>query len=310
LRFGDVVGIVAPASPPKDPKALPCAIAALEKLGFKPRPAANAARRLGFLAGSDDERVADLTEMFSDPEVKAILCLRGGYGSGRLLTQLDYAVIRRDPKIFIGYSDITALHCALLTQARLVSFHGPMMIDGLGATDFPDFTLQSLLRTIMEPAPAGKICENADRKSARILTAGRASGRLLGGNLSLLCATLGTVFQPDFENAILFLEDISEDSHRVDRMLTHLLNAGLLQRVAGVALGDFGTQAQKRPKSPKDDRQSIAEVLEERLGGLGVPVVAGLPFGHIPRNATLPVGLRATLDADCGDLIIDEPAVL
>jgi muramoyltetrapeptide carboxypeptidase len=310
LRFGDVVGLVAPGSPPRDPAAIPRAIAALEKLGFKPRPARNAGKRLGFLAGNDTERAADLMEMFSDSEVKAIFCLRGGYGAGRLLTRLDYAAIKRQPKVFVGYSDITALHCALLTQSRLVSFHGPMMIDGLGGRRFPEFTLRSLLRTVMEPSPAGSICDGCDRKSVRTIKRGRAGGRLIGGNLSLLCATLGTPFQPDFRDSILFFEDIGEEPYRMDRMLTHLLNAGLLQQVAGVAVGNNpGNQEEKTKKRKGEYRQSMMEVLEERLGLLNVPVVAGLPFGHVPLNATLPVGLNATLDADRGDLIIAEPAV-
>jgi muramoyltetrapeptide carboxypeptidase len=310
LRFGDVVGIVAPGSPPRDPSAVSRAVTALAKLGFKPRLARNARKRLGFLAGSDAERAADLMEMFSDREVKAIVCLRGGYGAGRLLAQLDYTAIKRTPKIFAGYSDITALHCALLTQAGLVSFHGPMMIDGLGGSRFPAFSLRSLLRTIMEPSPAGSICEGCDRKSIRILKSGRAVGCLIGGNLSLLCATLGTPFQPDFQDAILFFEDIGEEPYRLDRMLTHLLNAGLLQQVAGVAVGT-NAEGKKTPakKRGKEYRQTMSEVLEERLGLLQVPVVAGLPFGHVPLNATLPVGLKATLDADHGDLIVNESAV-
>jgi muramoyltetrapeptide carboxypeptidase len=310
LRFGDVVGLVAPGSPPRDARAVTRAITAIAKLGFKPRPARNVRQRLGFLAGDDTARSADLMEMFSDREVRAIFCLRGGYGAGRLLTHLDYALIRREPKIFVGYSDITALHCAFLTQARLVSFHGPMMIDGLGGSRVANFALPSLLRAIMEPKPAGSICEVIDRKSIRVLKRGRAEGRLIGGNLSLLCATLGTPFQPDFRDAILFFEDIGEEPYRLDRMLTHLLNAGLLQTVAGVAVGiNAGCQVEKPKKPGREYRQSMLDVLEERLGLLNVPVVVGLPFGHVPRNATLPVGLEATLDAKQGDLIVNEAAV-
>jgi muramoyltetrapeptide carboxypeptidase len=309
LRFGDVVGLVAPGSPPRDPAAVNRAIAALEKLGFKPRPAHHARQRLGFLAGTDAQRASDLMEMFSDPEVKAIFCLRGGYGAGRLLQMLDYSRIKKHAKIFVGYSDITALHCALLTQAGLVSFHGPMMIDGLGGRRAPAFAQQSLLRAIMEPSPAGSIRKNYRGKTIRILKGGIAQGALIGGNLSLLCATLGTPFQPDFRDAILFFEDIGEEPYRLDRMLTHLLNAGLLQRVAGVAAAQIGSCQDDKSKNRGEYRQSMADVLAERLGRLKVPVVVGLPFGHVPLNATLPVGLQATLDADRGDLIITEPAV-
>ncbi len=183
------------------------------------------------------------------------------------------------------------------------------MIDGLGGRRAPAFAQQSLLRTIMEPSPAGSIRENYRGTSIRILKGGRAEGALIGGNLSLLCATLGTPFQPDFRDAILFFEDISEEPYRMDRMLTHLLNAGLLQQVAGVAAG-IHAGGQKEPSKRREGyRQSMADVLDERLGLLKVPVVVGLPFGHVPQNATLPVGLKATLDAERGDLIIKEPAV-
>jgi muramoyltetrapeptide carboxypeptidase len=310
LRFGDTVGIVAPSSAPSDPAGAAHAVAVLEKLGFKARPARHVRRRLGFLAGSDAERAADITEMFMDGEVKAIFCLRGGYGSGRLLRQLDYSSINKRPKIFIGYSDITALHCALLTQARLVSFHGPMLVNGLAGKGSLPFTVQSLLRTVMEPRPAGSICAGYNGKSARAIRGGKAEGALIGGNLSLICATLGTPYQPVFQDAILFFEDVDEAPYRFDRMLTHLLNAGLLQQVAGVAIGVNQNCRDKTANKTGEYRQSEADVLEERLRPLKVPVVVGLPFGHAPGNATLPVGLRARLDAEKGDLVITEAAVM
>ena len=309
LRFGDGVGIVAPGSPAREPGSVSGAIAAIRKLGFVPRPARNVRKRHGFLAGSDDERATDLMEMFLDPDVKAIFCLRGGYGAGRLLTMLDYAAIRRNPKPLIGYSDITALHCALLTQVNLVSFHGPLVLDGLGTRRMPAFTLASLFRTVMEPAPAGSICEGHDSKSVRVLKRGRAEGRLIGGNLSLLCSMIGTPFQPDFRDAILFFEEIGEAPYRVDRMLTHLLNAGLLQRVVGIASGIHVNCQEDKTRRRREYRQTLEDVLEERLGRLKVPVITGLPFGHTVFNATLPIGVKATLDAEAGDLIVTEAAV-
>ncbi|MGO9526551.1 MAG: S66 peptidase family protein [Verrucomicrobiia bacterium] len=309
LRFGDTVGIVAPASALPDPAGVDHAVAALEKLGFKPRLARNVRRRLGFLAGSDAERAADIMQMFLDGEVKAIFCLRGGYGSGRVLRQLDYRSINKRPKIFIGYSDITALHCALLTQARLVCFHGPMLVNKLAGKGAPRFTVQSLLKTVMEPCPAGAICAGYNGKSVRVIRGGKAEGALIGGNLSLLCATSGTPYQPVFRGAILFFEDVDEAPFRFDRMLTHLLNAGVLQQVAGVAIGVNKNCRDKTANKTGEYRQSEADVMEERLRPLKVPVVAGLPFGHAPWNATLPVGLRARLDAENGDLVIMEAAV-
>src|SRR2546423_7198506 len=157
LNPGDTIGIIAPASAPPDPKAIDLSVRALERLGFKPKLSANARKRWGFLAGSDRERAGDLMKMFADSKVKAILCVRGGYGTARLLPLLDYRAIRKNPKIFIGYSDITSLHCALLTQANLISFHGPMLNSDFIKDDFPDFTLESFLRTLMHPIAAGSI---------------------------------------------------------------------------------------------------------------------------------------------------------
>jgi muramoyltetrapeptide carboxypeptidase len=247
--------------------------------------------------------------MMVDRKVKAIFCVRGGYGTARLLSLLDYARIRAHPKILLGYSDVTSLHCALLKKANLVSFHGPMLNSDLIQEQIPKFTLQSLLRTLMSTSAAGSICQGYKRKTVVVLRRGIASGPLIGGNLSLLCTTLGTPFQPSFKKAILFLEDLDEVPFRFDRMLTHLLNAGLLQQVSGVAVGINANCVDPKAKKTREYRQSVEDVLQERLLPLKVPVVTGLPFGHVPFNATLPIGLRVTLDAIKGDLLITEPAV-
>ncbi|MGA9452525.1 MAG: LD-carboxypeptidase [Verrucomicrobiia bacterium] len=310
LQFGDVVGLVAPASPPTDPTDVAHHMAALEKLGFKPKLAPNARKRLGFLAGTDEERADDLMSMFADRAVKAIFCIRGGYGSGRLLRLLDYHLIKRHPKILIGFSDITSLHCALLTRARLVSFHGPTLNTSLTSDHPPPFVVQSLLRTIMEPAAAGSICEGYTQDTISILKGGVACGQLIGGNLSVLCTTLGTPFQPRFRDNLLFFEDVDEQPYNYDRMLTQLLNAGLLQQVAGVAVGINKNCKDPDAAKTKEFRQTLEDVLEDRLKPLGVPVVTGLPFGHVRWNATLPFGIQARLDGEKGDLVITEAAVI
>ncbi len=309
LEFGDTVGIAAPASPPGDPGVIDRSVAALERLGFRARLAPHVRRRRGFLAGSDRERAGDLMQLFRDPKVKAIICLRGGYGAGRLLPLLDYAAIRSHPKIFVGYSDITALHCALLARAGLVSFHGPTMNSDLVKEDLPEFTLRSLLRTVMEPTAPGGIKQGYGGHTVSVLRGGQAEGRLVGGNLSLLCSLVGTPFLPDFRKRILFLEDLAEPPYRFDRMLTHLLNAGLLPRVAGVAVGLNRHCHDPKARKAKEYRQTLEDVLRDRLLPLKVPVVAGLPFGHVRLNATLPVGVPARLDGDAGDLSLLAPAV-
>jgi muramoyltetrapeptide carboxypeptidase len=311
LQPGDVIGIIAPASPPPDPKAVDRAIGQVEWLGFKPKLGRHVRARHGFLAGSDRDRAGDLMRMFLDVRVKGIICLRGGYGTARLLERLDYAAIRQNPKVFAGYSDITGLHCALLKKAGLVTFHSPMLNEGLGRPDFPKFSVGSFLRTVMEASPAGSIVSGFEEASQiDIVRRGVASGRLIGGNLSVLVTTLGTPYQPELRGRVLFLEDVNEAPYKIDRMLTQLLNAGVLQQVAGVAVGVNRDCMDPLATKTSEYRQSVDDVMHERLKPLGVPVVLGLPFGHQRHNATLPIGVRATLDANKGDLIVKESAVV
>jgi len=308
LRFGDTIGIVAPGSPPADSTLIGSGIAALEKFGYKIKPGASIRKRNGFLAGNDRERAADLMRMFTDNSVKAIFTLRGGYGTARILPLLDYKTIRENPKILVGYSDITSLHCALLIHAGLISFHGPLSTE-FSHDRLPTFTVDHLLRTIMDAKPSGSVCDGYNKKHIRVLRGGQATGPLIGGNLSVLCTTIGTAYQPSFRGKILYLEDVGEPPYRFDRMLTHLLNVGLLQQVAGVAIGTNFACEDPRAKTMREYRQTVDDVLKERLTPLRIPVVTGLPFGHVPHNATLPVGARAMLDAKNGDLKIIQGAV-
>lgn len=309
LHFGDTVGVVAPSSPPPDPKAVDRAVEALERYGFKPKLGKFVRERHGFLAGSDRDRAADIMSMFADKTVDAVFCFRGGYGAARLLNLLDYEVISDNIKIFSGFSDITSLHCAFLNKVGMVSIHAPMWNRGLQAENVPSFTRASFLRTVMEAVPSGSITTGLENKTVSIVRKGVAEGPLVGGNLSVLCATIGTPFETSFKEKILFLEDVGEKPYRLDRMLTHLLNAGKLQQVAGVAVGVNQDCEDTEESERKEYRQSSADVFKERLSELGVPVVMNLPFGHVELNATLPIGVRARLDGDNGDLIILESAV-
>ena len=322
LNSGDTIAIVAPASPPPEPELIDRAIGAVQQLGFKPKLATNVRNRWGFLAGSDQERASDLMHAFADSTVRAIFCLRGGYGAGRLLGLLDYKVLNANPKILVGYSDITALHCALVTKAGMVSFHGPTINSDLLRNKLVEFTIENFRSTLMKATPPGSIREGYHENTVKVLHGGTASGRLMGGNLSLLCSMVGTPYEPEFEGRILILEDIDEPPYRFDRMLTHLLNAGLLQKVAGVAIGinrncvdnrhipKSGRRAAEPEGEQAEYRQTVDDVLNERLGQLGIPVVSGLPFGHVTHNATLPIGARALLDGNDGDLLITEAAVI
>lgn len=318
LSPGDTLGVIAPASAPPDPRSIDRSVGVLEELGFKVKFASNVRQRHGYLAGNDRERASDVMRMFTDRRVRGILCVRGGYGTARLLPLLDYGVIRAHAKVFVGYSDITSLHCAFLTRANLISFHGPMLNSDLNHADLPDFTRRSFLRTLTlppaRPAERGgaslvSIAQGYRRKTIKILHGGVARGQLIGGNLSLLCTTIGTPWQPPFRGRILFLEDLSEPPYRFDRMLTYLLNCGLLQQVTGIAIGLNAGCEDPKAKRAKEYRQTLEDVLKERLLPLKIPVVTGLPFGHVPHNATLPVGAQVTLDAEHGDLLIAQPVV-
>ena len=309
LNPGDTIGLVAPASAPPDPKNIDRSVDALERLGFKARLAPKVRNRWGFLAGSDRDRAADVMTMFADRKVRALVCIRGGYGTARLLPLLDYRLIRTHPKIFVGYSDITSLHCAFLVKSGLVSFHGPMLNSDFIKDNLPQFTLQSFLRTLTQPVAPGSICQGYRKNTVTVLNPGLVSGPLLGGNLCILCAGLGTAYLPSFKKSLLFFEDLDEVPYRFDRMLTQLLNAGILQQVAGIAVGINKNCRDPKARKSKEYRQTLEDVFKERLLPLKIPIVSGLPFGHIPYNATLPIGIRATLDARQGDLVIDQPAV-
>jgi muramoyltetrapeptide carboxypeptidase len=310
LRLGDTVGIVAPASPAEDPEDVDDFAAALTNLGFKPRLSRNVRKRLGFLAGDDRARADDLMSMFGDRDVKGIFCLRGGYGSARLLGMLDYHFVKRHAKVFVGFSDITSLHTAFEVHARMVSFHGPTLNSNITSARPSKFTLGSLMKTVMEPSAPGGICRGRSPQTPiSILKSGMATGPLIGGNLSVFIALIGTPYQPRFKGSILFFEDVDEQPYRFDGRLTQLLNAGLLQQVAGVAVGNNKDCIDPDAAKSKEFHQTVEDVLKDRLLPLGVPVVSGLPFGHVRENATIPMGLQATLDGVNGELIINEPAV-
>lgn len=309
LHPGDTIGLIAPASAPPKAETIDEAVAAVEKMGFKVKLGRNARKRLGFLAGSDRDRAADLMQMFADKKVHGILCVRGGYGTARLLNLFDYRLIRQNPKIFVGYSDITALHCAFLKEADLLTFHGPMGTSDFAKKDYPEFSRQSFLALLTQPKPYGSVRRGYREKTVSILRAGKVSGELIGGNICILCTMIGTRFEPSFRNKILFFEDVDEEPFRFDRMLTFLLNAGLLQQVAGIAIGINSHCEDPKAKTAKEYRQTLDDVFRDRLLPLKIPVVTGLPFGHVPYNATIPVGGRATLDATHGDLILTSAAV-
>jgi len=300
LKPGDTIGIVAPASPLISSSYLKQGIKRLQGWGFRVAlgrslRAFTSKEDSQYLAGSDEERKKELETMFASPEVKALICLRGGYGSLRLLPRLNYELLQANPKIFVGYSDITALHIALIQRARLVTFHGPMIYPELGGELSP-FTVSSLLTVLTGPPPSYTLYPLPGAPAFSI-TPGRASGRLIGGNLSLLASTLGTPFEIKTEGCILFWEEVDEPLYRLDRLLTQLLLSGKLQAAAGIAVGECVGCG---------NLKEFRELLEDVLHPLGIPSFYGFPCGHGPHLATLPLGVRVTLDASEGWLRLEE----
>lgn len=296
LRRGDLIGVVSPAAA-VEAAALRRGCEALERLGFAVRVGAHALARHRFLAGTDQERADELVSMFHDPAVRAIFCSRAGYGSGRLLPLLDFPALSQTPKIFLGYSDVTLLLNALVQHAELVCFHGPV-VAGEFATGFSARSLTHLLNLLT--TGSGETCLHFPTA----LRAGVAEGRLIGGCLSLLVTTLGTPFALDTSGAILFIEDVGEKPYRIDRMLTHLKQAGKLDSVAGVIFSGM-------PGCLGDDNDVtlLLGVIADVLSEYSFPIGFGLPAGHGGENLALPFGTRVRLDTWQRSLALLEPAV-
>lgn len=293
LSAGARVALVAPAGPIRIPADLDRAITNAANLGWEPVVGRHVRERDGYLAGSDQERLADLNAAIRDDRIDAIWCLRGGYGVMRLLDGIDYETLTKRPKAVIGYSDITALHCALRTRCRLISVHGPTARSKL--TPFAERSLRHATRRDAD------CCGTAD--AAATIVGGRARGRLLGGNLALLAAVHGTPYEPDYTGAILVLEDVNEAPYRVERMLLQLRLSGALQRCAGLAFGSFTNTGESKNRDLGGTRP-LNDVLREAARSAGVPALCNVPVGHIDDQWSLPLGMEAELDADARTLTV------
>jgi len=280
LKPGDKIGVVAPASP-FDRKAFHQGLKVLEKMGFVPHVPEGVFKKKRYLAGTDAERAEQINSLFRDKAVRGIICARGGYGSLRLLTLLDYKTIRKNPKVFVGFSDATALLTVFYNRCGLVGFHGPMVTTLATATQKARNALYGVV------ASAEKI--RLTSQHAVVIQAGRASGPVLGGNLTTLSHLLGTPFAPVLKGHILILEEINEAPYRLDRMLMQMKLAGCFNGIAGLVMGSFKNCGKK-----KDVYEIVAEIFRDAK----FPILAGFSFGHVRENPTIPVGLKATLDAD------------
>ena len=292
LAPGARVALVAPSGPLSDEQDLARAVANVTSFGWLAVPGESVLERDGYLAGSDEHRLADLNHALRDDSIDAVWCIRGGYGAMRLLEGIDYEALARRPKAIIGYSDITALHAAVGRRCALVSYHG-----ATARAHLPERTRASLARVLAEPWKQISVSE----PSMTPLRRGTARGRLAGGNLALLAALAGTPFAPDLEGAILVLEDVNEAVYRIDRMLTQLWLSGALRSVAGLAFGAFT----EIPDDPANAERPLTRVLEEFAARCGVPCVSGFPMGHVDDQDTFPLGAMASLNADEGVLVVE-----
>ena len=293
LRPGDRVRVIAPAGVPDT--RLARGIQILEGFGLVVEPGEHLYDRYGYLAGTDDARLADLNAAFRDRGVRGVFAARGGYGTQRIIDGLDLAAVRRDPRVFVGFSDLTVLSGRLWTAARLISFYGPM-VNWTDARTGPA-EIESLRRAVMTTDPI-VLSRDPAEPSAAVSVPGTATGTLLGGNLTMLQASLHTPDLPDLRGAILLFEDTDEDPYSYDRMLTQLIRSGALRHLAGVAVGQFTNAA------VTDGQWTAAEAVQDRLGGLGIPVLGGLRIGHGTGQLTVPLGARATIDTTAGTLTV------
>ena len=307
LRKGDTVGLVSPSSAVNERLSLQLTQEAMEALGFRVRTGAHYGGRYGHLAGTDAERAGDLNAMFGDHEVKAIVCVRGGSGAARLLPLLDYPLIRRNPKVLLGYSDITALHCAIHAKTGLVTFHGPVGTASWNRFNVDQFERLFFRRELMQYQNSRDAGDELvpRRNRTQALRGGKAQGELVGGNLTVLTALAGTPYLPDFSGKILFLEDVGEAPYRIDRMFSTLKLMGALDKVAGIIFGDCSDC------NPGDGYGSLTldQIFDDYILPLEIPAYRGAMIGHIREQFIVPVGGKVEMDADAGTFRLLAPVL-
>ncbi|MCM4155857.1 LD-carboxypeptidase [Gramella sp. AN32] len=309
LKQGDTIGIVSPASAIFDSEPYEIARESFEAMGLKVKFGEFAHSRYGHLAGTDDERANEFNSMFANPDIKAVIALRGGSGSARILDKLDYDLIAKDPKIFIGYSDITALHLAIFEKTGLVTYHGPVAVSTWNS--FSSDYFRRLLfdaEKILYQNPqskGGQLTQTSNR--IRTINPGIAKGELLGGNLSVLTAIMGTPYFPkNWQNKILYLEDIGEKIYAVDRMMSQLQLGGVLDQISGFI---FGKCNDCEPGGSGYGSLTMEEVLDHYIKPLNIPAYSGAMIGHISDNVTLPNSINAEINAGKGEIQLLESAV-
>lgn len=291
LKKGDLIGIVSPASPPSSVDKITKGAEYLEKLGYRVKFGKNTQKIYGYLAGTDEERAADLNEMFADKKVKAVIAVRGGYGTPRILPLVDYGLIKKNPKILVGYSDLTGLQLAIYKKTGLVTFSGPMVGVEMfkGIDPFTEEHFWTMVTSSKKPGPV----KNPDGQAFTAMHSGKAAGILLGGNLSLMTSILGTPYSPSYKKSILFIEEIEEETYRFDRMMNQLKLAGAFKDSSGIIIGEL---TEVKASDTSKPFLTVDQVVKDYLGSIKKPILSGLVYGHVPRKLTMPVGIRGSID--------------
>lgn len=303
LSKGDTIGLVSPGSP-TTPENIEKAISQIESLGFRVKQGSYIREKYGYVSGKDHQRIADLQNMYADEEVRAIWCTRGGYGCTRIINFLDYGLIAQHPKVLIGYSDITALHLAILKETSIIGFHSLV-----GSSDFSTYSSDYLLKCLTEDTSGLQLQNQTQphkhQQPVEVITHGTAEGILVGGNLSLLASLSGTPHALDATDKIVFIEDVGEKPYRIDRMLTQLLHSSNLAKARGIVIGTMaGCDANE-----DDQSLSLMECLVDRLEKLKIPTIVGMTFGHIAHQFVLPVGIKAKMDTASETITLLESAL-
>ncbi|MGB5287248.1 MAG: LD-carboxypeptidase, partial [Ignavibacteriaceae bacterium] len=308
LKKGDRIALVTPGSYITEEEKQE-SIDNLRNLGFNVDYSERLMQKNGYFSATDEERATDLNEMFDRKDINGILCARGGYGCARILPYLDFELIRNNPKPFIGFSDVTALHFAIYKNSGLITFHGPV-----GVSTFSQFSIKNFNDVLIDPKHKLVLTNSSGDNNYNIygittIAGGTGEGKLIGGNLSIVTSLIGTEYDLDFSGKIVFLEEFIEEPYRIDRMLTQMLQSGKFRNAAGIALGVFKMCEPSKTNPSFTESFSLMDVLKDRLGNLGIPVVYGLSFGHVVDKFTLPFGIKAELDAEKQQLKLLEIAV-
>lgn len=305
LQKGDTIGFIGPSGAVRVEGAIERARLETERMGYRVKMGKSCGAKYGYLSGRDELRAQDVNEMFADPGVDAIFCVRGGYGTTRMLDRLDYDVIRSNPKIFAGYSDITAMQIAMLQKSGLATFAAPMPVSDWSSSPLDEFSLTAMLRVLGEAKPAGLLSNSPDYYARKTINPGSCEGMLSGGNLMLMTSLLGTPYELDTKGKILFIEEIGEHTYCIDRMLTQLRLAGKLDDCEGIVFGDF----KNCEIEYKEYGFTIEEIIKDVVAPCGKPVFTGFQAGHCTPKITLPYGVNCRMDADACTLEVLEAAV-